>query len=86
MGDDVVVTQLSSVPVVTPGRTCSVIMSSVSAAKRPATRMPAKSSGAWMVMRLASTPPSIPVLRLPFAQFQSREPRGNSAKMRNPGR
>ena len=35
----------SSVAVVTPGRTCGAIMSSVSAASRPAARMPAKSSG-----------------------------------------
>src|SRR6478672_980409 len=49
----------SSIPVATPGRTCSVIMSSTSAARRPAARIPTKSSGAWIVIRLASAPPSI---------------------------
>ena len=39
-------------------------MSSVSAASRPAARIPSKSSGRWMVIRLASPPPSM-ILALP---------------------
>src|ERR1700722_10464844 len=57
---------LSSRPVEAPGFTCGTIMSRVSAARRPAARIPAKSSGAWIVMRLESTPPSITLLRLGF--------------------
>jgi hypothetical protein len=34
-------------------------MSRVSAASRPAARIGAKSSGAWIVIRLASLPPSM---------------------------
>src|SRR6185312_10980083 len=49
----------SSVPVETPGATWGAIMSRVSAASRPAARIPTKSSGAWIVMRLASVPPSM---------------------------
>ncbi len=46
MGEDEVMAQQVERAVETPGRTCGVIMSRVSAARRPAARMPAKSSGA----------------------------------------
>src|ERR1700704_4321843 len=55
---------LSRTPVETPGLTCGTTMSRVSAANRPAVRIPAKSSGACIVMRLESAPPSITLLRL----------------------